>query len=86
MLINYFEASEKPELLEGFMAKLVSEIIVEKGLNQSTMTEDENQELGNTITQEWTDGKTQEEMHDILFEKFGSEEEQADYANWKLSI
>ena len=86
MLINYFEASEKPELLGGFMAKLVSEIIVEKGLNQKAMSEDEGQELGNTVTQEWAEGKTQEEMHDILFEKFGSEEEKADYANWKLSI
>jgi hypothetical protein len=86
MLNNYFVASEKTELLNTFMAKLVLETIVEKGLDQTIMTEDERQELGNTITQEWAEGKTSLEMHDILFEKFGSEEEQADYANWKLSI
>jgi hypothetical protein len=68
------------------MAKLVLSITVEKGLDQSTMSEDERQEVGITITQEWADGKTLVEMYDILFEKFGSEEEQADYANWKLSI
>ena len=86
MSINYFEASEKPELLNTFMFKLVLSITVEKGLDQSAMSDDERQEVGTTITQEWSDGKTLVEMYDILFEKFGSEEEQADYANWKLSI
>jgi hypothetical protein len=86
MLTNYFEASEKPELLETFMAKMVLSITVEKGLDQSAMSDDERQEVGITITQEWADGKTLVEMYDILFEKFGSEEEQADYTNWKLSI
>lgn len=86
MSLNYFKVLEKEELLNLFMSNMVLDIIVEKGINQNGLTEEEAKTLGDSITQEWSDGKTQEEMNDILFEKFGSSEEKADYANWKLSI
>lgn len=86
MSTNYFDAVEKTDLLGTFMAKLVGEILREKAINSNILTDEERQELGVSISDEWSEGKTLEEIADILIEKFGSEEDKEDYASWKLSV
>jgi hypothetical protein len=83
-MANYFEATEKNDLLSTFMTKLVKEILTETGKDDRDLTDEERQELGTTVTAEWTTGKTADEISDILIEKFGSEEDKADYAAWKI--
>ena len=86
MSTNYFDAVEKTDLLGIFMAKLVAEILKEKEINHDILTDEERQTLGTSISDEWSEGKTQEEISDILVEKFGSKEDKEDYASWKLSV
>ncbi len=85
MSTNYFDAVEKTDLLGTFMSKLVAEILQEKEIDHDILTDEERQTLGTSISDEWSEGKTSEEISDILIEKFGSEEDKEDYASWKLS-
>jgi hypothetical protein len=73
MSTNYFDAVEKTDLLGTFMSKLVAEILQEKEIDHDILTDEERQTLGTSISDEWSEGKTSEEISDILIEKFGSE-------------
>lgn len=84
MSANYFEATEKNDLLSAFMTKLVKEILRETGEDDRDLTDEERQALGTSVSSNWADGKTADEISDILIEKFGSEEDKAEYAAWKI--
>ena len=85
MSTSYFDNEEKKELLNTFMSKLVKDILREAGKDDRDLTDEERQELGTSVSDEWASGKTTEEINDFLLEKFGSEEEEEEYAAWKLS-
>lgn len=81
---NYFVEADKESLLSTYMIDLVEGLIEETGI-EITSQEHKN-EVGQELTRKWEDGKTAIEKSDILFEKFGTETEKQDYANWKLSL
>lgn len=85
MSTSYFDTEEKKELLNTFMSRLVRDILREAGKDDRDLTDEERQELGTSVSNEWASGKTTEEINDFLLEKFGSEEEKEEYAAWKLS-
>lgn len=85
MSASYFDTEEKKELLNTFMSRLVRDILREAGKDDRDLTDEERQDLGTSVSNEWASGKTSEEINDILLEKFGSEEEKEEYAAWKLS-
>lgn len=83
MAKDYFSDNDKLDLLSTFMSSIVAEILKEKDVDTSKLTEDERQELGVATTREWEEGKTLEDIAGELIEKFGSDEDKADYAEWK---
>jgi len=78
---NYFLDADKKELQREFMIKLVEELIEEKELVVSIETKNE---IGIGLSMDWEAGKSELEKSDILFEKFGTEEEKSAYADWKI--
>jgi len=82
---NYFISTNNEVLLDKFMGLLIEEIILEEGIDTSSLSPEEKTDLGTKLTQEWVSNKSFMEQQDILFEKFATEEQKSEYDNWKLS-
>jgi hypothetical protein len=76
---NYFQDTDNKELQSKYMISLVEGLVEEKGL---VVSPEEKNEVGIKLSMEWEEGKTDLDKSDILFEKFGTEEEKAAYAAW----
>lgn len=77
---NYFQDTDNKDLQSKYMQSLVESLIEEKGL---VVGIEQKNEVGIELSMDWEKGKTDTEMSDILFEKFGTEEEKSAYADWK---
>lgn len=82
---SYFTTFQKEDLLNNWMGLLIEEIMNDRSIDTTKMTEEEKNILGSELTKEWSEDKTFIKQCDILFEKFATEEEKSDYKTWKIS-